>query len=90
MKIKLRRYLIHRIEDFIENGYEFSHIDEMNTITVDCKMYMTYDNSIKHPTHAIEFKINMIIAKSPHPINSLNRSLIHPLIRKYSHINVEI
>ena len=39
---------------------------------------------------AIELKLNTIIAKNPHLINSLNRSHIHPLIQKSSHIgNVE-
>ena len=37
---------------------------------------MTYDNYIKHPMQAIESKLNMIIAKDPHVINSLNRSHI--------------
>ena len=87
MKINLRSYLLYRIEDFIEKGYVFSHIDEVNNLTVDCKMYMTYDNYIIHPMHAMELKINMVVAKGPHLINSLNRSLIYPLIRKYRLIN---
>ena len=35
---------------------------------------------------AVELKFNMMISKNPHPIKSLNRSHIHPLIRKYSYI----
>ena len=34
----------------------------------------------------LERRINMIIAKSPQLINSLDRNKNHPLIRKYSHI----
>ena len=56
MKINLRRCLLHRIEEFIEKGNVFPHIDEVNILTVDCKMCMTYDNYIKHPMHAIEIK----------------------------------
>ena len=54
VKINLRRYLLYPIEAFIEKGYVFSHIDEMKILTVDCKMYMIYDNYNKHPMHAIE------------------------------------
>ena len=58
----------------------------MNITTVNDKMYMTYDYYIKHPMPAVELKLDMIISKNPHLIKSLNRSPIHPLIRKYSHI----
>ena len=34
--------------------------------------------------HMVELKFNMIIAKNPHLISSLDRSFNHPLIRKYS------
>ena len=37
---------------------------------------------------AIEIKLNMIIAKNPQLITSLDRNKNHPLIRKYSHIPV--
>ena len=59
----------------------------MNISTVDNKMLMTCDNYNKHPMQAIELKLNMIIAKNPHLINSTNRYHNHPLIRKYSHIH---
>ena len=86
MFINLKRYLLYPIESFIEKGHEFSHIDDMNISTINDKMYMTYDYYIQHPMPAIEMKLNIILAKNPNPINSLNRSHIHPLIRKYSHI----
>ena len=34
----------------------------------------------------LERQINMIIAKNPQLINSLDRNKNHPLIRNYSHI----
>ena len=61
--INLERYLLSHIEDFIDKGYVFSHIDEMNISTVDATMYMTHDNYIKHPVPAIELKLNSILAK---------------------------
>ena len=84
--ITLKRYLLYQIHNFIDKGYEFSYIDEMNITTVNDKMYMTYDYYIKHPMSAVERKLNMIISKNPHLIKSLNRSHIHLLIRKYSYI----
>ena len=52
-------------------------------------MHMTFDNYIKHPMHAIELKLNTIIARNPHLINSLNSSLIHQKF-KNSHITKDI
>ena len=71
----------------MEKGPDFSYIDEMNISTVNDKIYMTYDYYIKPPMLAVELKLNMIITTNPHLIRSLNRSHIHPLIRKYSHIH---
>ena len=67
-------------------GHTFHRIDEFSIITIADKMNKTYDFYIKHNTCAFELKLNMILAKNPHLINSLNRSHNHPLIRKYSHI----
>ena len=83
----LKRFFLDQTESFLEKGPIFSHTDEMNNLTVNDKMYMTYDFFINHPMQAIELKLKTIIAKNPHLINSPNRSHIHPSIRKYSHIN---
>ena len=80
----LKRYLLYEIDTFIEKGYIFSHIDEMNITTINDKMFMAYDYYINRPMPAVELKLNMIISKNPQLIKSLNRSHIHPLIRKYS------
>ena len=84
--INLERYLLYHIDDFIEKGHIFSHIDEMNTTTVNDEMYMTYNYYIKHPMPAVGLKLNMIFSKNPNLIKSPYRSHIHPLIRKHSHI----
>ena len=81
----LRRYLLNKIYDFIEKGYIFSHIDEMNIITINDKTFMTYKYYITCLMPAVELKLNMIHSENPHLIKSLNRSHIHPLIRKYSY-----
>ena len=82
--INLKRYLLYEIDKFIENGHIFSHIDELNITTINDKTFMAYHFYIALPMPAVELKLNMIISKNPHLIKSLNRSHIHPLIRKYS------
>ena len=84
--MNLKRFLLYHIDNFIDKGYIFSHIDEMNITTIKDKMYMTYNHYITRPMPAVELKLNMIVSKNPHLIKSLNRSQIHPSIRKYSYI----
>ena len=82
----LRRYLLYKIDNFIEKGYIFSHTDEMNITTIKDKMFLTYSYYITRPMPAVEIKLNMISSKNRHLIKSINRSHIHPLIKKYSYI----
>ena len=86
LRVNLEDSLHQYINQFLEKEYIFSHIDEMNISTINDKRYMTYDHYIKSPMPAFEFKLNIILAGNPNLINSFNRSHIHPLIRKYSHI----
>ena len=82
--INFKMYLLYQIDKFEE--HEFSYIDEMNLRTVNDEMYMTYEHYLKYPMPSIELNLNIIFSKNPHLIKSPNRSHIHPLIRKYSHI----
>ena len=84
--INLKRYLLSHIEDFIDKGYIFSHIDEMNILTVNDRMFMTYDFYLKQAKSTLEWRLNEKLARNPNLINSLNRFHIHPLIQKYSYI----
>ena len=54
--------------------------------TISCKGNMSCKYYINHPMSMLERRINMIIAKNPQLIKSLDRNKNHPLIRKYSHI----
>ena len=55
----------------------------MNISTINDKRYMTYDYYIHHVMPAIELRLNIILAKNLHLINSLNRSHIHPLFIRH-------
>ena len=62
--INLKRYLLYEIDNFIEKGYIFSHIDEMNITTNRDKMFMAYDYYITRPMPAVGIKLNMNISKN--------------------------
>ena len=58
----------------------------MNIKTNTIKRYMKYEHYHNLPMQAVELKINEIIARKPHLIQSLDRTTINPSIRIYSHI----
>ena len=58
----------------------------MNIITINIKMIMTYEHYINQPMSMCERQTNMNFARNPKMINSLDRNINHPLIRKYSYI----
>ena len=47
---------------------------------------MTHQYYINTPMQMVERRLNMIIAKNPHLINSINKRLFYLLIRKYSDV----
>ena len=82
--IKTIRYckkcLTHAIQDFINQGYKFSHMSDMNIITINIKMNLTYEHYINEPMSRCERKINMNIARNPQLISSLDCNKNHLLI----------
>ena len=54
----------------------------MNNKTTIDKTNMNYKYYSKQPLEMVELKSNMLIAKNPHLITSLNWVNNHPLIRK--------
>ena len=84
--INIKNYLLFYIDSCESGGFKFNNIIHMNINTISCKCNMSYKHYINQPMPAVERRINMIIAKNPQLINSLDRNKNHPLIRKYSHI----
>ena len=68
-----KKYLINTIQDFINPGYKFSHISNMNNITIKITMNMTYESYINNTMPMVERRINFIIAENPSLMNSLDR-----------------
>ena len=56
----------------------------MNISTVNDEMNITHEHYINQPMQPVELKLNMINAKNPHLIKTLNRYNNQPVIRKYS------
>ena len=77
-----------KINNLKNDGFDFSHISEMNIIIVCNKMDMTYDFYMKHNLPAIEWKLNQLFHKDKNLINKLPREWIHPLNRKYKSYRV--
>ena len=69
-----------------EIRFNFPQILELRITFASCRSFMTYKYYNKIPMSAVERKLNMNIDKIPYLINSLNRSIHHPMIRKFSHI----
>ena len=84
--ININRYLIYDNECFKSRGHKFYNINQMAINIFSDRSNMTYENYINQPMSMCETKINMIFARNPHLINSLNRNKNHPLIRQYLHV----
>ena len=82
----LRKFLLNFIEYFCERGHKFPQTYEMNITILSNKRYMTNECYIQQPMQMVEFNLNMIISPKPHQINALDRTIKHPLTRKYSNI----
>ena len=59
--------------------YDFSHIAEMDIITLAHKRDMTYDFYLKHNKPALEWKINQLINKDKNLINKFPCDWRHPI-----------
>ena len=82
----LRNFLLSKIKYFEGYGHKFSHISEMNITFISDLRKMTYEHYLNQPKSMLEWKLNVLLAKSPELIKILGNSS-HPLIKKVQHIN---
>ena len=75
--VSWRIFVENVIINFKNNGYDFSHISQMNIIFVCNKMDMIYDFYIKHNMSAFEWRLNQLIKKDKNLINKLPKSWVH-------------
>ena len=71
------------IREAIE-GCDFSHIAEMDIITLAHKRDMTYDHYLKHNMSAFEWKLNFKINKDNSLINKFPKIWRHPFNTKFN------
>ena len=73
---------------FKNKGFDFSHISQMNIITVFTKMDMTNGFYMNHNVHAVEWKLNNLINKGKKSINKLTATWVRLLNRKFESYRV--
>ena len=71
------------IREVIE-GCDFSHIAEMNIITLAHKRDMTYDFYLKHNMSAFGWKLSSMINKDKNLINKFSKNWRHPINTKFN------
>ena len=71
------------IREAIE-GYDFSHIAEMDIITLAHKRDMTYDFYFKHNMSALEWKLISKINKDKNLLNKFPKNWKHPINTKFN------
>ena len=71
------------IREAIE-GCDFSHIDEMDIITLAHKRDMIYDYFLRHNMSAFEWKLNAMINKDKNLINKFPKNWRHPINTKFN------
>ena len=70
------------IREMIEEC-DFSHIAEMNIITLAHKRDMTYNFYLKHNMSAFEWKLNSKINKDKNLINKFPKNWRHPINTRF-------
>ena len=70
-------YLRDVITNLKEEGYDFSHLAEMDIITLAHKRDMTYDFYLKYNMSAFERKLNAMINKDKNLINKFSKKWRH-------------
>ena len=81
--ISLSNYLRDVISNLKEKGYDFSHIAEMNIITLAHKCDMTYDFYLKHNMSAFEWKHNAMINKDKNLRNKFPKNWRHSINTRF-------
>ena len=67
-------FVENEINNLKDDGFDFSHISQMNIIIVCNKMDMVYDFYMKHKMPAVEWKLNQLINKDKNLNNKLPAS----------------
>ena len=84
---KIKSFLLFWIEYYKLQGRGYK---EMIFKTIGDKCQVTCNGYINKPMHMVERRLNLVVAKNPQLINSIDQNMKHRLVRKYSHIPFNI
>ena len=84
----LRRSLICKIEFLTLEGHMFSHISEMTLTFIANLNNITYEYHLKQPKSLLEWRLFEKIAGNPKFRKAFDITLSHPLIGKYSNVDL--
>ena len=75
------------IEYFTIEWYNFSHISEITLTFITNFNNVTYEYYLKQPKSMLEARLIEKIVRKPKLTKPFDRTLSHPLIRKYSNVD---
>ena len=84
--INIKSYLLFFIDSCRYGNFVFDNVIKMEISMISCKCNMTYKNYMNSPMSMLERRINMVIAKNPQLIKSLDTKENHPITRKYDYL----
>ena len=84
INISWSNYLRDVISNLKEEGYDFSHIAEMDIITLAHKCDMTYEFYLKHNISAFEWRLNAMINKDNNLIKKFPKNWRHPINTRFN------
>ena len=84
--INIKNYSLFYIDSCRYGNFVFDNIIKMEISMISCRCNMTYKNYMNSPMARLERYINMVIAKNPSLIKSLDIKANHPITRKYDYL----
>ena len=82
--VSLSNFLRDTIDNLKEEGFDFSHIAEMDIIALAHKRDMAYDFYLKHNMSAFEWKVNAMINKDKNLIKKFPKNWRHPINTRFN------
>ena len=84
--INIKNYLLFYKDSCRYGNFVFDNIIKMEISIISCRCNMTYKNYMNSPMSLLEIYINMVIAKNPSLVKSLNFKENHLITRNYDYL----
>ena len=73
----IKIYFLYKIYYFTSRGYKACNTSQMTIKTISHRCNMTYEHYVNQPMQSVDLRLNMIVAKNPQLINSLDQNKNH-------------